>query len=48
MDEFEAFMRDRHMSEEKLMRYTMSFMVKGTAIWWVEHHSAAVPFPFLT
>jgi hypothetical protein len=42
-----AFMIDEHVSEEKLMGYPMSFMVKDMATQWAECCSAVVPFPFL-
>jgi hypothetical protein len=44
----EAFMADRFVSQEKLVRFTMSFMLKDAAAWWAEHRSLANPFLFPT
>jgi hypothetical protein len=44
----EAFMADRCVSEEKLIQFTMFYMLKDTATWWAERCLLAVPFPFLT
>jgi hypothetical protein len=44
----EAFMMDGHISEEKLVRFTMSFMAKDMAARRAERHSSAVPFLFPT
>jgi hypothetical protein len=44
----EASMADGFVSQEKLVRFTMSFMSKGVAVWWVERHTSASPFPFPT
>jgi hypothetical protein len=44
----EAFLADRNVSQEKLIRFAMSFMSKDMATWWVEQCSSAVPFPFPT
>jgi hypothetical protein len=35
----EAFMADGNISQEKLVRFTMSFMSKDAAAWWAECHS---------
>jgi hypothetical protein len=44
----EAFVMDGHVSEEKLVRFTMSFIAKDMATRWAERRSSAIPFPFLT
>jgi hypothetical protein len=44
----EAFMTNRHVWEEKLVRFAISFMVKDMATQWAERHVSAVPFLFLT
>jgi hypothetical protein len=44
----EAFMVDGFVSQEKLVRFTMSFMSKGAAARWAEQHASANLFPFPT
>jgi hypothetical protein len=44
----EAFMADGFASQEKLVRFAMSFMSKGTAARWAEWHASADLFPFPT
>jgi hypothetical protein len=44
----EAFMVDRFVSQEKLVRFAMSFMSKDAAARWAEQCASAVPFPFPT
>jgi hypothetical protein len=44
----EAFMADGFVSQEKLVRFAMSFMSKGAAARWAERHASADPFPFPT
>jgi hypothetical protein len=44
----EAFMADRFILQEKLVRFVMSFMSKDVAAWWAEHCLSAVLFPFPT
>jgi hypothetical protein len=44
----EAFMTDGRISEEKLVRFTMSFMANNAATHWAKRHSSAIPFPFPT
>jgi hypothetical protein len=44
----EAFMADGFVSQEKLGRFAMSFMLKGAAARWAEWHVSADPFPFPT
>jgi hypothetical protein len=39
-------MADGFVSQEKLVRFTMSFMSKGAAARWVERHTLADLFPF--
>jgi hypothetical protein len=41
-------MADGFVSQEKLVRFTMSFMSKDAAARWAEQRASAVPFPFLT
>jgi hypothetical protein len=41
-------MADGFVSQEKLVRFAMSFMSKDAAARWVEQHASAVPFPFPT
>jgi hypothetical protein len=42
----EAFMADRFVSQEKLVRFAMSFMSKGAAAQWAERHTLTDPFLF--
>jgi hypothetical protein len=44
----EAFMAEGFVSQEKLVRFAMSFMSKGAAARWVKRHASADPFPFPT
>jgi hypothetical protein len=44
----EAFMADGFVSQEKLVRFAMSFMSKDAAARWAERRASAVPFPFPT
>jgi hypothetical protein len=44
----EAFVESRELSEEKVVRYAMSFMAKDSAQRWVEHQSAKPVFLFPT
>ncbi|KAJ7819850.1 hypothetical protein B0H14DRAFT_3472776 [Mycena olivaceomarginata] len=44
----EAFVADGFVLQEKLVRFTMSFMSKGAAARWAERHASADPFPFPT
>jgi hypothetical protein len=44
----EAFLADGNISQEKLIRFAMLFMLKDATAWWVERRSSAVPFPFPT
>ena len=44
----EAFAEGAQPSEEKLVRYAMSFMAKDSAQRWAERHSSKEPFPFPT
>jgi hypothetical protein len=39
-------MADGFVSQEKLVRFAMSFMSKGAAARWAERHASANPFPF--
>jgi hypothetical protein len=41
-------MADGFVSQEKLVRFAMSFMSKGAAARWAERHASADPFPFPT
>jgi hypothetical protein len=44
----EAFLADGNVSQEKLVRFAMSFMSKDAAARWTEQRSSAVLFPFPT
>jgi hypothetical protein len=44
----EAFLEDGAPSEEKAVRFAMSFMAKDSASKWAERYAAKTPFPFLT
>jgi hypothetical protein len=44
----EAFMADGFVSQEKLVRFTMSFMLKDAAARWVERRASTAQFPFPT
>jgi hypothetical protein len=41
-------MADGFVSQEKLVRFAMSFMLKDAAARWAERRASAVPFPFPT
>jgi hypothetical protein len=44
----EAFMMDRNVSQEKLVWFAMSFMLKDTAARWAEHLiGRPIPVPHL-
>jgi hypothetical protein len=44
----EVFMADGFVSQEKLVRFAMSFMSKGAAARWAERHALTDPFSFPT
>jgi hypothetical protein len=44
----EAFITDGCVSEEKLVRFAMSFMANNAATCWAKRRSSAIPFPFPT
>jgi hypothetical protein len=44
----EAFMVDGFLSQEKLVRFAMSFMSKDAAAQWAERRTSAIPFSFPT
>jgi hypothetical protein len=44
----EAFMADGFVSQEKLIRFAMSFMLKDAAAQWAERRASTVPFLFPT